>query len=114
MRGSRHPVSPSKNPFGSAGSTGCRRTSFMSTVLLGRRLRHRIYRDVGAALGFGFEFDASINECKQGVVLADPYVVAGMPLGAALAHKNIAGETALAAIKLHAEPPARRVAAVAR
>src|ERR1700752_47893 len=98
MRGSRHPVSPSMEPVGSAGSTGCRRTSYLPTVLLGRRLRHRIYGYVGAALCFRFELDASINECKQRVILADSDVVAGMPLGPALAHKDILGEADVLAI----------------
>src|SRR5262245_18852272 len=113
MRGSRHPVSPSLEPVGSAGSTGCRRTSYLSTVLFGRSLRHRIYGYVGAALCFRFELDASINECEQRVILADSDVVAGMPLGPALAHKDIAGEAELPAVQFHAEAAARRAAAVA-
>ena len=83
-------------------------------VLFGRRLRHRIYGYVGAAFCFGFELDLSIDECEQRVILARSDVAAGMPLGTALAHEDVAGETALAAVKLHAEAPARRVAAVAR
>src|SRR5262245_18622344 len=37
-----------------------------------------------------------------------------MPLGAALTRQNVAGEHMLAAVAFDAEPPARRVAAVAR
>ncbi len=47
------------------------------------------------------------------VIRTDPDVLAGVPLGAALARKNIAGEHDLTAKFLHAETPARTVAAVA-
>jgi hypothetical protein len=47
------------------------------------------------------------------MILPNADIVAGMPLGAALAHEDIAGGTGLAAVKLHAKPAARRIAAVA-
>src|SRR6266705_1172487 len=86
----------------------------MSTVLAGRSLRHRDYGYEGAAFRLGSVLDVSVDECKQRVILAHPDIAAGMPLGAALAHENIAGDGALAAEQLHAKSPARRVAAVAR
>src|SRR5262245_37969725 len=112
-RGIRHPVSPFKNPIGSAGSTGCRQTG-MSTVLLGRGLRHRNNGYDGAAFGFGAVFDASFDQCKKRMVLADADVLAGVPLGAALAHDDVAGKTMLTAETLHAQALASRVAPVAR
>ena len=57
----------------------------MSTVLLGRCLRHRNYRHEFAAFGFGSELNLSIDEREQGVILAQTDIAAGMPLGAALA-----------------------------
>src|SRR5438045_923419 len=63
--------------------------------LFGRSLRHRKDGYVGAAFGFGVERDATGNLGEEGVVLADTDIVARMPLGAALAHDNIAGETIL-------------------
>src|SRR5262245_3255978 len=85
-----------------------------STVLLGRCLRHRKDGYEHAAFGFGVEFHATIGEREQRVVLADTDVAAGMPLGAALARENIAGDDALAAEQLDAEALRIRVAPVAR
>src|SRR5262249_43555481 len=85
-----------------------------STGLLGRRLRHRKYRNVGAASGFRAELNATIDLCEQRVIRANADVPAGMPLGTALTHDDIAGDAAFAAEQLHAEALARRVAPVAR
>ncbi len=84
----------------------------MSTVLLGRSLRHRYNGHEGAAFSFRCELNLSIGEREQRVILAGADVTAGMPFGSALTRKNIAGEHDLAAGRLQAEPPARRVAAV--
>src|SRR6188768_4034934 len=88
------------------------RTSNLSTVLLGRSLRHRYNGHVGAAFSFRCELNLSIDEREQGVIFAGADVTAGMPFGAALTRKDIAGEHDLAAGRLQAEPPARRVASV--
>ena len=84
----------------------------MSTVLLGHCLRHRYYGHVGAAFSFRCELNLSIDEREQGVILAGTDIAAGVPFGAALARNDIAGEHDLAAVRLQAEPLARRVAAV--
>src|SRR5664280_782228 len=81
-------------------------------LLLGRGLRHRYDGDVGAAFSFGSELNLSVDEREQRVILAETDIAAGMPFGAALARQDIAGEHDLAAGRLQAEPPARRVAAV--
>src|SRR5205085_9438649 len=60
------------------------------------------------------ELNLSIDEREQGVIFAGADITAGMPFGAALARKDIASEHDLAAGRLQAEPPARRVAAVSR
>src|SRR5215469_11359540 len=115
LRGSRHPVSPSWNPFGPAGSTGMpARPQYVSPGLLGRRLRHRNHENEGAVFSFGTVLHVSIDKGKQRMVDAYADVVARMPLGAALAHENVAGETALSAKQLHAQALAGRVTAVAR
>src|SRR6516165_3514332 len=71
--------------------------------LLGRSLRHRYNRYEGAAFGFGVVLDATVDQCEQRMILADADILSRMPLGAALAHDNVAGKTALAAKKLHAQ-----------
>ena len=91
-----------------------RRTSILSTVLLGRSLRHRYNGHEGAAFSFRCELNLSINERDQRVILATTDITAGVPFGAALARKDVAGEHDFAASRLQAEPPARRVAAVTR
>ena len=58
--------------------------------------------------------DATIDLGEQGVVLADTDILAGVPLGAALARDNVAGETRLAAKQLDAEALTAGVAPVAR
>src|SRR5215831_10396922 len=114
-RGSRHPVSPSWNlkvPAGSDWNAGG--TSYVSSGLLGRSLRHRNDRDEGAVFGFRTVLDASVDQRKQRMVHTYADVLARMPLRAALTHENIAGKAALAAKQLHAKALARRVAAVSR
>ena len=98
--------------MGPAGSDRHRRTHYGSTVLFGRGLRHRKDGYEHAAFGFGVEFHATIGESEQGMILADADVLARMPLCAALARENIAGDDALAAEQLDPKPLARRVAAV--
>ena len=83
----------------------------MSTVLLGRSL-HRYNGYVGAAFSFRCELNLSIDEREQRMILAGADITAGVPFGAALARKDIAGEHDFAASRLQAEPPARGVAAV--
>src|SRR5690348_9342275 len=71
-------------------------------------------RHEGAAAGGGVEGDPTIRLGEQGVVLADADIGAGMELGAALAHEDVAGEDELIAEPLHAQPLAGGIAAVAR
>ena len=77
--------------------------------LLGRSLRHRDNGYEGAAFSFRAVFDPTFDECKERMIFADADVIAGVPLGAALAHDNVARETALAAEKLHAQALASRL-----
>src|SRR5262252_6549865 len=92
---------------------GSRQTSMKSTVLLGHSLRHRQNRYEHPALGFGTELDATVDQREQGMVLGQAYIGARVPLGAALACDDVAGEHVLAAENLQAEPLTVRVAAVA-
>src|SRR5207245_9000407 len=92
---------------------GSRQTSMKFTVLLGRSLRHRQNRYEHPALGFGTELDATVGQREQGMVLAQAYIGARVPLGAALARDDVAGKHVLAAATLQAEPLTDRVAAVA-
>lgn|SRR5690625_3638694 len=60
------------------------------------------------------ELNLAIDQCKQGVILANTDVFARMKLRAALAHNNITGPNALAAKTLYAESTTNRIAAVTR
>ena len=80
----------------------------------GGEFGHHIVGIFDAAFGFGVVLNATVDECEEGVILADADVMAGMPFGPALACENVAGSDALAAEQLDAKPPARRVAAVPR
>ena len=81
--------------------------------LFGCSLRHRANRYEDAAFGFGAELDLAVDEREQRVVLAQADIGAGVPLGAALARDDVAGEHVLAAENLQAEALTMRVAAVA-
>ena len=71
-RGSRSPVSPSQSPLSPAGLTEMTgRPRILVYLLLGRGLRHRYDRHVGAAFGFGSELNLSVDEREQRVILAD-------------------------------------------
>src|SRR5207302_11460412 len=82
--------------------------------LFGGLRRSRDYRDELAAADPLVELDVPFFEREQRVVAAHADLVAGMELGAALAHDDVAGDDDLAAVFLDAEAPARTVAAVAR
>ena len=45
----------------------------------------------------------AFDKCKQGVVLAHANIIAGVNLGSALAHDDVAGENRFAAKLLHAK-----------
>src|SRR6266542_3186835 len=96
------------------GARSTSRSVSRTGILASRSLRHRDHGYIGAALGFGLELDSSVGQCEQRVILAYAHVLPGMPFGAALARKDIAGEHRLAAEQFHAEASARRVATVAR
>src|SRR3954470_19843400 len=59
------------------------------------------------------ERDLAVGKRKQRMILAQADIVARVPLGAALAHDDIAGANGFAAELLHAEALALTVAAVA-
>jgi hypothetical protein len=86
-----------------AGLTECRRTSILIHLLLRRSLRHRYDGHVNAAFGFGCELNFSMDERKQRVIPAKADIAAGMPLGAALARKDVAGQDAFPAEYLQAK-----------
>src|SRR5215831_3817242 len=110
--GSRHPVSPRGTRVGPP-VRWVPADLMKSTVLLSRSLRHRQNRYEHPALGFGTELDATVDQREQAMVLGQAYIGARVPLGAALARDDVAGEHVLAAENLQAEPLTVRVAAVA-
>jgi hypothetical protein len=50
------------------------------------------------------ELNCTFHESEQGVVSTEAHIGTGVPFGAALADKDVAGEHALTAKTLHAEP----------
>src|SRR5262245_33666660 len=113
LRGRRYPSPPLRARLGPPVRTDTG-GPYGSTVLLGRRLRCRKYRNEHAAFGFGIELDATVGESEQRVIRADPDIAAGVPLGAALARENIAGQDDFAAVQLDPKALGGRVTAVAR
>src|SRR5262245_1822519 len=73
----------------------------------------RLHRNVGATAAAVLEADGAGRLGEQGVVLAHADIGAGVELGAALAHQNVAGENFLRTELLDAEAPAGGIAAVA-
>src|SRR5262245_40885682 len=69
--------------------------------------------NVGAPVALGGELNAAFRQREQRMVRTHADIGAGMPLGAALARQDVAGQHLLAAVFLDAEPAARRVAPVA-
>src|SRR3954465_8396199 len=59
------------------------------------------------------ERDLAVGKCKEGMVLAQADVRPRVPLGAALAHDDVASEDVFPTELLHAEALALTVAAVA-
>src|SRR5690242_13454189 len=70
-------------------------------------------RDIGAPLGAGVESHGAMHLGEERVVAAHIDVVAGMVLGAALTHEDVAGDDELAAILLDAQASPGAVASVA-
>src|SRR4051794_3142643 len=71
-------------------------------------------RDIDPPVALGGELDVPLRLRKQRMVGAHADVGTRMPLGAALARKDITGQHELAAVLLDAETPTRGIAAVAR
>src|SRR5690606_14462207 len=80
----------------------------------GRGLRPRLHRDENTVVRPAAELDTPLDEGEEGVVAAHADIVAGVVLGAALAHQDIAGEHGLVAVALDAEAASGGVAPVAR
>src|SRR5262245_40690315 len=80
--------------------------------LFGRCFRHRLNRYEYAALGFGAEFDASVDQREQGMVLGQADIDAWVLLGAALARSDVSSEHVLATEDFQAHRLTSRVATV--
>src|SRR5229473_2212966 len=76
--------------------------------------RARAPRDEGAPADPLLELHRALFEREQRVILPHTDPLAGMELGAALPHDDVAGDDNLAAVFLDPEPPPGAVAAVAR
>src|SRR5918911_2097349 len=100
--GSRHPVPPLGTRLGPP-VRWVPADSRLFRRLLCRSLRHRDHGYVRAAFGLRLELHFSVGQCEQRVIFAYAHVLAGMPFGAALARKDIAGKDRLAAEQFHAE-----------
>src|ERR1700760_1105234 len=82
--------------------------------LLGRGFRHREYRDESAAVGFCTKLDMAFDLGEQRMIGTHADIKAGVPGGAALPRKDVAGGHMLAAVRLDPEPLARRITTVTR
>src|SRR6266851_778581 len=76
--------------------------------------RARLHRDEGAPADPLLELHRALFEREQRVILPHADPLAGMELGAALPHDDVAGDDDLAAEFLDPEPPPGAVATVAR
>ena len=85
-----------------------------SETFLSSSLLQWINADELSGPSFVFKLYDTINECKQGIVLAAADVVARFPPRATLASDDVAAENFLAAELLQAQSLRMRVAAVAR
>ena len=97
------------NHLGAGGSDRTKQSRFFRSKLCGS---FGIYADEFAATAFVLEFDDAFDEREQRVVFAAADVVAGFPLGAALARDDVAAEHMLAAEFLKTQPLCVRVASV--
>src|SRR5207247_9983947 len=77
----------------------------------GRRRQH-VHLDLAARAGA--ERHHAVGGREKSVITADADILAGVHPGAALTDQDVARQDLLAAEALHAQPPAVRVAAVAR
>src|SRR4029453_10443218 len=105
------PRLPLGTPCGSAGWMG---TAGLDEAerLFCRSPCRRQNRYEHAALGFGTEFEAPVDQREQGMILRQTDVGARVPLGAALPRNDVAGEQLIAAENLQAMPLTFRVATV--
>ena len=82
---------PNGGPFGALGCTG-------------KLLRDSLHDgDLLAVLAQPLKLDAAVLQGKQGIVLADAHVGAGMDVGAALTDQNVAGQNELPVAPLDAQ-----------
>src|SRR4051812_32571152 len=86
----------------------------MGSMLLGgerQRLRDLgLYGDMHAAFGLAGEFHLAVDQGEDRVVAAKADIGAGIPLGAALAHQDVASNHRLTAELLDAEAAAFGIA----
>ena len=68
---------------------------------------------MNAVVGFALELHVTVYQRENRVVAAETDIGAGLPTGAALADDDVAGNDRLAAVFLHAEAAAFRIAPVA-
>src|SRR5271166_1262991 len=87
-------------------------SSFRTPPLVCRALQAHGY--ILSAVAFELERNFAGGSGEQSMISAHADIAAGVELGAALTHQNVAADDALAAELLHAETPAGRITAVAR
>ena len=79
--------------------------------LLDRKRHNTNHSATGCALDF--KLDGAFGLGEQGVILANAHVIAGMELGTALTHDDVARNGNLAAVKLYAQTAPGAVTTVA-
>src|SRR5690606_23921184 len=73
-----------------------------------------VYRHVGSPIGFLGKRDRTLREREKRMVFAHADIGAGVPLGPALTHDDVAGEHGLATELLHAKALGFGIATVTR
>ena len=71
-----------------------------------------VNRALLAILTQTFETDLAVYQCEQGIIAADPNVLAGMDVSASLANQNIACQNELTICTLYAQSLGLGVTAV--
>ena len=71
--------------------------------LLQNKLLLSVNGALTAILALALELDGTVNQSKQGVILADTNVDTGMHVGASLANQDVASQNELTVCTLHAQ-----------
>jgi len=67
------------------------------------KLFSRVNGNLLALFTHTLKLDATVNQSKQSIVAADPYILTGMNVSASLANQDVAGQYSLTVSTLYAQ-----------